>query len=67
MSGDAREQTSTFTHPCCYCLLRKRLTDLVPTCYRDDDAFASSRLIALFHTVQRNYRVSQIRPKALGS
>jgi hypothetical protein len=54
VSGDAREQTSTFTHACCYRLLRKRLTDLVPTCYGYHNAFVSSRLITLFHTVQRN-------------
>jgi hypothetical protein len=55
VSGDAREQTSICTHACCYGLLRKRPTDLVPTCYRYYNACVSSRLNALFHTAHWNW------------
>jgi hypothetical protein len=36
------------------CTSNRKLTDRVSTCDRYDDAFVSSRLIALFHSIQRN-------------
>jgi hypothetical protein len=52
-----------FAHACCDCLLRKRLTDLISTCHPYDDASISSRLTALFHTVQqtRSRRTERFR------
>jgi hypothetical protein len=52
VSGNARQQGTTFTDAACHGVLSKRLTALVPTLYGHDKAFVYSRLTALFHTVQ---------------
>jgi hypothetical protein len=52
--GDSRQQCPTFAEVASYGVLRERMTTLVPAIYDHDKAFFFSRLIALFHTIQRS-------------
>jgi hypothetical protein len=51
--GNPRQQCPTFAELAGYRILREQLTTLVPALYGYDKAFILSRLMALFHTLQR--------------